>query len=313
MSSRMDKYSFNDIENDENKKEYETPSFGSRSRKNEELYQVINHEEYGDINLTSNAHVIGDNNKNIDIEKIKEILEKNYREEPRKSRVMIKKEEEEPVAEEQKEEKEETKEYNINAIIAKAKKEKNVDYEKERLKKVRDTQYDILKGLKLEEKKEEDEEESKVTSNKEESKVTSNKEDLLSLINTITEQELTREMNPLDILTDLKGSENTVVLDGIKEEINKKEAEEKEQEIEKKPKENEKEEPKVEEEKKDMDKTFYTNSISFSKSDFDDFNDLKENVETNKILIKVVLIIITIALIAGILFFANEFFHLNWF
>ena len=306
MSSRMDKYSFNDVENEEKEREYTTSSFGSRSRKNEELYQEINHEEYGDINLSSNAHVIGDNNKNIDIEKIKEILEKNYREEPRKSRVMIKQEEEEPVLEEEKEEKEETKEYNINTIIAKAKKEKNVDYEKERLKKVRDTQYDILKGLKLDETLENEEEE--------ESKVTSNKEDLLSLINTITEQELTREMNPLDILTDLKGSDNTVVLDGIKEEINKKEAEEKGSEPEKTKKEDLKEaEKETEEEKKDIDKTFYTNSLSFSKSDFDDFNDLKENVETNKILIKIVLIIITIALLAGILFFANEFFHLNWF
>ncbi len=289
MSSRMDKYNNyrNDVESeDKNERFYKPSSFESRAKKNEDLYQEINHEEYENINLTSNAHVIGDNNKNIDIEKIKELLEKNYREEPRRSRIMIKKEE--PENEVVEEEKEETKEYNINAIIAKAKKEKNVNYEKERLKKVRDTQYDILKGLKLDEKEEESE-----------SKVTSNKEDLVNLINTITEQELTREMNPLDILTDLKGSENTVVLDGIKEEINKKEAE--------------KEIPKANEAKKDIDKTFYTNSISFSKSDFDDFNDLKENVETNKILIKVVLIIIVIAIIAGILFFANEFFHLNWF
>ena len=129
----------------------------------------------------------------------------------------------------------------------------------------------------------------------------------MNLINTITEKEMTRKLDPLDILTDLKGSENTVVLDGIKEEINKKE----QQEIKKEtnsflPKEEK-------EEKKELDKTFFTNSVSFSKSDFDDFNDLKENVETNKILIKVVLVIIVIAFIIGILFFANEFFHLNWF
>lgn len=48
----------------------------------------------------------------------------------------------------------------------------------------------------------------------------------MNLINTITEKELTREMNPLDILTDLKGSDHTEVLEGIKEEVNQKNIEE---------------------------------------------------------------------------------------
>lgn len=285
MSSRMDKYNRTSNDNDYNY-DYSynrTSSYGSRSRKNEELYQEMNHDELTEINLASNAHVIGENNRNIDVEKIKELLEKKYHEEPRKSRSLIKQQEE--MEEEVEEPKEETKEYNINAIIEKAKQDKEIDYERERLKKVRDTQYDILKGLSLNEEKEEEEP----------SKVTSNKDDLVNLINTITEKELTSKMDPLDILTDLKGSENTVVLDGIKEQVEKEEQ---------KPKETE---------KKEIDKTFYTNSVSFSKSDFDDFNDLKEDMETNKTLIKVLLIIITIAFIAGVLFFANHFFHLNWF
>lgn len=284
MSSRMDKYNraSNDTDYNYDYSYNRMSSYGSRSRKNEELYQEMNHDELTEINLASNARVIGENNKNIDVEKIKELLEKKYREEPRKSRSLIKQQEE--IEEEFVEPKEETKEYNINAIIAKAKQDKEIDYERERLKKVRDTQYDILKGLSLNEEEKE-----------ENSKVTSNKDDLVNLINTITEKELTREMNPLDILTDLKGSDNTVVLDGIKEKVEKEEQ---------KPKENN---------QKEIDKTFYTNSVSFSKSDFDDFNDLKEDMETNKTLIKVLLIIITIAFIAGVLFFANHFFHLDWF
>lgn len=294
MSSRMDKY--NNVNHNETdyyvNSNYNRPtSYGSRSRKNEELYQDINYEELNEINLTSNARVIGENNKNIDIDKIKELLEKKYHEEPRKSRTFIKQPEEEEI-EEKKEE--ETKEYNINAIIEKAKQDKDIDYERERLKKIRDTQYDILKGLDLEEKEEEEEQRSKVTSNK---------DDLVNLIHTITEQELTREMNPLDILTDLKGSDNTVVLDGIKEEIDKAETSNTAKTSIKNPK----------EEKKEIDKTFFTNSVSFSKSDFDDFNDLKEDMESNKVLIKVLLIIITIVFIAGVLFFANQIFHLNWF
>lgn len=272
--------------------EYQEPvSYGSRSRKNEELYQEMSHDELKEINLASNAHVIGDNDKNIDVEKIKELLEKNYAQEPRKSRALIKQQEEEE-QEEIYEKEEETKEYNINAIIEKAKQEKEIDYERERLKKVRDTQYDILRGLSLD--GEEDEEPL-------DSKVTSNKEDLVNLINTITEKELTREIDPLDILTDLKGSDNTVVLDGMNEEIEKREKQEALKQEEE------------QEDKKGIDKTFYTNSVNFSKSDFDDFNDLKEDMETNKVLIRVLLIIITIAFIAGILFFANQFFHLNWF
>lgn len=287
MSSRMDKYSRSNKDIEYDYHDNRTSSYGSRSRKNEELYQEMSHDELNEINLASNAHVIGENNKNIDVEKIKELLEKKYREEPRKSRALIKQQKVEEIEEIEEKEEEETKEYNINAIIEKAKQDKNVNYERERLKKVRDTQYDILKGLDLDDEDEE-----------EESKVTSNKEDLVNLINTITDQELTREMNPLDILTDLKGSENTVVLDGIKEKIDKEE-------------ENNKQEK--EDAKKEIDKTFFTNSVSFSKSDFDDFNDLKEDVESNKILIKVLLIIITIAFIVGVLFFANQLFDLNWF
>ena len=181
---------------------------------------------------------------------------------------------------------EETKEYDINAILKKAKLGKNVDYERERLKKVHDTQYDILKSLDLE----------KDTKN--ESKVTSNKENLMNLINTITEKEMTRELNPLDILTDLKGNDNTVVLEGA----NKQENIEDKKTI-----------TPQKEEKKEIDKSFYTNSLSFTQSDFDDFNDLKEDVESNKILVRTLLIIVGIVLIVGFLFLANTIFKLNWF
>ncbi len=287
MSSRMDKYKDN-------------PEFlGSRAKKNEELYQEIIYDDLEDINLESNAHVIGENEKSINIEKIKELLEKKYPSEQRNSRTAR------PLAvdfdyeEEEKKEidDEETKEYDINAIIEKAKLDKEVDYERERLKKIRDTQYDILKGLDLDD----DEPPASV--------VTSNKDNLMNLINTITEKELTREMNPLDILTDLKGSDNTVVLDGVKKELEKETAK---QEIKNTVKETVKDTVK-EEVRKEIDKTFYTNSLSFTKSDFDDFNDLKEDIESNKILVRILLIIVILALLAGILFLANHILDLHWF
>ncbi len=258
-----------------------TKNVGSRTRKNKNLYQEINDDDLENINLASNAHVIGDNEKNIDVDKIKEILEKKYQKEPPR-RTSLFEEEKEPITERNREE--ETKEYDINAIIEKAKQDKDVDYERDRLKKIRDTQYNILKGLDLDNEKEENDKSAK-------------EQDLMNLINTITEKELTREMNPLDILTDLKGSDNTEVLEGIKEEVNQKNIEE----------------AVKKQVKKEVDKTFYTNSLSFTKSDFDDFNDLKSDLETNKTLVRVLLIIVIIAVLIGLFFLINHFFKLNWF
>lgn len=290
MSSRMDKYRDN-------------PEFlGSRAKKNEDLYQEIIYDDLEDVNLASNAHVIGESDNNIDIEKIKELLEKKYPTEQKNKRMSrplsreVDLEEDIPVSKDE----EETKEYDINAILEKAKMDKDVDYERERLKKIRDTQYDILKGLNLDDSEDE----------KERSVVSSNKDDLMHLINTITEKELTREMNPLDILTDLKGSENTVVLDGIKNEIDRK------KEIKDTALSAVKETVKdtvKEEVKKEIDKTFYTNSMSFTKSDFDDFNDLKEDMESNKIIVRILLVLVFVALVAGMVFLANHIFDLNWF
>lgn len=268
MSSRMDKY----YENSE--------LMESRTKRNERLYQEISQNDLEDINLSSNAHVIGDNENNIDINKIKELLEKKYYEAPKKSNVL------QMPADSSMDmvEDETTKEYDINAILEKARSDKEVDYERERLKKIHDTQYDILKSLDVEKESSEN-------------KVTSDKENLMQLIHTITEKEMTRELNPLDILTDLKGNENTVVLDGISKDI-------KSQDLKNTVK---------EEVKKEVDKSFYTNSLSFTQSDFDDFNDLKEDVELNKIMVRVLLAIVVIVLIVGLVFLINTFFHLGWF
>ena len=269
MGSRMDRY----YENQRN--------IGTRAKRNEQLYQEISQGELENVNLSSNAHVIGDND--IDIDHIKELLEKQYPKEEKRTSIFATEEEsklETPVQDE------ETKEYDINAILEKAKSTKEVNYERDRLKKIHDTQYDILKSLDVNEDKEE-----------EKSKVISNKDDLVDLIHTITEKEMQKDLDPLDILSDLKGSENTVVLDGIDKEIEKKELHN----------------TVKEEIKKEIDKSFYTNSLSFTQSDFDDFNDLKEDVESNKLIVRVLLVIVAIALVVGMIFLINAVFHFNWF
>lgn len=283
MKSRMEKYY--DANN-----EY----IHKRTNKNSDLYKTIVNGELDDFNMTSNAKVIGENESNsINVDHLKEILEKNYQHTPRRSGVALA-----PVVEEEPIELEETREYDINAILEKAREEKEVNYERERLKKVRDTQYDILKNLDIEN---EEEEENKAVNKK-------TKEELLDLINTIAVNEMQNtKMDPLDLLSDLKGSENTSVI-GAKEmteaiEIANKEAEEEEK---KKNKNSEKKENKV-------DESFYTNSLSFSQSDFDDFNDLKEDVASNKIILRILIIIMVIGMIVGTVILVNNILKLGLF
>ncbi len=264
-----------------------------RVSKNTKLYEEIKNSDLDNFDITSNAKVIGDNQ--IDIDKIREILEKNYQEPPKRRSVKF------DLPEEKELELEKTREYDINTILENARQEKEVDYEQERLKKIRDTQYDILKNLELEAKEKTNEERTK--------------EELMELINTINLNEYQNkkkeeleseegleeeELNPLNILSDLKGDENTVVA-GAKEftkELKALESKTEEKEIQDAMDET-------------LDDSFYTNSMSFSKKDFADFEDLED--KGTSVLIKILIVIILIAIIAGIVLFLNEFLNLNWF
>ena len=296
MRTRLDKY-MND-----------TDDAPKRTRKNNELYEEIKHSEISNFNIGSNAKVIGENKNQIDIDKLKDILEKNYQEQPKRRSVKFELPEEEEV------ELEKTREYDINAILEKARAEKEVDYEEERLKKIRDTQYDILKNLEVD-----SETEAKAANEK-------TKEELLDLINTITlnekqkraideeipEEEMdkdddedTGELDPLDILSDLRGDENTVVA-GAKEFTEQ--IEEEEEALSKK----EKAEKEIKEAlDEDVDDSFYTNSMSFSKKDFDSFDDDESGV--GSVIVKILIVIVFIAIIVGVVIFLNEFLNLGWF
>ena len=76
---------------------------------------------------------------------------------------------------------------------------------------------------------------------------------------------------------------------------------------------------KPKEEKKDIDldktneNTFLTTTNLFTESDFDDFNDLKEEVAGTKIVIKILIVIVILAFIVGLVFVLNKFLNLGWF
>ena len=123
----------------------------SRTKKNENLYKEISKNELDNFEIKSNSTVIGENKAEIDVEKIKKILDTRYNEVPKRKSIRL-----EPSETEEEKEKEITKEYDINVVLEKAKENKNENYEEERLKQLKNTQYDILNSLKIskEDKKE---------------------------------------------------------------------------------------------------------------------------------------------------------------
>ena len=78
MASRMEKYYTDD--ND---------YVGSRSKKNIELYKEINNSEIDKFDLQSNATVLSDVNNNIDVEKIKKILDTRYNNTPKRKSIRV--------------------------------------------------------------------------------------------------------------------------------------------------------------------------------------------------------------------------------
>ena len=273
MESRMNKYDNKNL---------------SRVAKNEELYKKINESNLDNFSVRSNATVIGNQEPEIDIEKIKKILDTKYNSAPKRRSIRIDMPEEEEKIDEVK-----TKEYDLNVILEKAKDEKEETYEEVRAKKLRNTQFDILNNLNLEKAQSEKRSES-----------TKAEEDLIELINTIsinekkineiseqlTTEEAKEESSPLDLLTELKGSENTEVYEGMTTEITQKLNEEKEEtKITTK-----KEEP--------IDNSFYTNSL-FNKNDFKD----DEEEKGLSIAIKILIVLVILCFLAGLFLFIKSF------
>ncbi len=279
-NSRLDKYS------DDKKM--------SRVTRNEELYKEIKDSELDGYNIRSNATVIGNQEPEIDIEKIKKILDTKYNEAPKRKSIRVEpKHEENSIIDDVP-----TKEYDLNIILEKAKDEKPETYEEARAKKLRNTQYDILNNLNIGD----NDEDYSVENNIEKPEINKAEEDLMELINTITINEAKvkeeaiknekDEVDPLNILEDLKGSGDTAVYDKI-EDIPT---------------------PKVEEDKKEeskapenaLDDSFYTKSL-FKKKDFEDGS--QDFLDDNKmgIGVKILIVLVIIIFAAGLFLFLKSF------
>ena len=264
METRIDKYN-------------ESRSM-SRVAKNSDLYKEINDSALDNFSVRSNATVIGNQEKEIDVEQIKKILDKRYNSAPKRKSIRI-----EPQEEVSRISVDDTKEYDLTKVLEKAKDEKVETYEEIRAKKLRNTQYDILNNLNLDVK--EDTEEKKIDP----------EENLMNLINTITineakkKESVKEDIDPLDILTDLKGEDNTQVYDSITSvttitEVKEKENKDKEEVI---------------------DNSFYTDNL-FKKKDFEeDSNDFVDE-EKLGIGIKILIALVIIVFVVGLVLFIKS-------
>ena len=366
--SRMDKYF--EAEDEAVKPEEvveEQPVFSSRTQKNQELYKQVSSLDIEGFDLNSNSTVLDVDASEIDIADVKEQLEEKYHENPRNKSFGDTDEINLP-----KINLDETREYDINAILAKAKEEKEINYEEDRHRKVNDVLKDIEEYTQSIKKNRDDDSSAAGVSK-------DNEDELRELIDTINAKELideedklevTGDMDPLDLLSDLKGDDdNTKVLGQLTEELEiedvdddtteeltteeierisemskddedtieveevddnteeiEKEIEdtdaieevEEEQEVVEEAEEEEEVKPKKEKKKKEkknkklenLDDSFVGQTTTFNQDDFDEFDDLKEDMKATKIIIKILIIIIVLVFIAGLIVLANSKF--NW-
>lgn len=281
----------------------------SRVRKNANLYKRIDASKIDEVELPKKEELLENNTSTIDVEKLKSMLDKKYRDLENDSRNTDSSVKESINLEE-------TREYNLDMALNKARDNDDTDYKIERLKKLNDTNASILEGLNI-----------KDTSTSKEierpSKVSSDSKKLIELIDTINlkEQEgydsILKSSNS-DANINLEDEDTTGILDSLKgdneetkvvgaasldkDSINLEDTKYEDIDLE-----DTKEEFDTTEVVNRDDTSEFTDSIEltttqiFTKEDFDDFDDLKEATKP-KILVKILIFIIIIAVILGTIF-----------
>lgn len=305
---------------------YSTESM-SRTSRNQHIYSSNDLNELSRIKTNTNVSVISDASKSIDLNKIINYLEANNESNDEKyKRISLELPKEEEVVVVRKEE----KDYDIKSVLERAKEHREVDYEIDRHRKINNTQIDILKSIKIREKiKEDDDIIAPIDELNTEEKT------LVDLIQNI--QSNSKQNNSKDLFDDLMAdSEDTAVL-GQKEDIKEmlldmtqnlekikepeneftqeinveklkmmSELEEDTEDIEDE-EESEENKPNI----KEVDKSFYTNSIMFDKNDFEGFDELEKESKKSSFFTKFAVFIVVLMLIGTIFLIANFVFDLN--
>ena len=300
----------------------------SRTSRNKDVYNSLDMNELSRIKTNNNVSIISDAEKEIDLEKIKKyVYSINEDTEEKRKRVSL----ELPEDEEQKIETQEEKDYDINSVLERARDKRESDYESERHRKINNTEYDILKSIKIETEKQQNKDDD-ITGPIEE--LNTEEKTIVDLIQTIAQS--SKNSKKEEIFKDLMGDEdNTVIMAPIDDEIKndsiRKELENltaelseikqplsdlaedlllekerlksqaNEQDI------SEEESPKI----SNIDKSFFTNSLTFSKNDFEGFEDLEKNVKKSNLFTKIAIALIILILLATIFVILNYVLDLN--
>lgn len=238
-----------------------------RSSKNKSLYEQIK-----DLDSYTNIEGVASIEKTneIDISKVQEMIKnrENYKKQ-KELRHILKEEKEE--LDNIDEVEEITKNYDIKDLLSKVKDEIEEEPQSRSLNK---EQYEMLKSLNKKERT------KKIEVQKEE-------EELKELLNTIASTKALKDLTSADVglLDDLKS--DTVVGDAAS--IKKIIEEEKEKNIE---------DTSIE-----LDKSFYTSSFGFTKSDFEELKNMNHKIKKGNKFIIVLLVILILLIIIGISFF----------
>ena len=315
MNSRMEKYGDEPIEN------------MSRSARNRKIYSSIDFDDISSIRTNNNVSVISDAEKEIDIEKIKKYINSiNEEKIEKRKRISL----ELPQEEHEEITKEEERDYDINSVLERARDKRTADYEVDRHRKLNSTQYDILKNIKIK-----DDTEHEIDTTDKTDDLNTQEKTIVDLIQTIS---INSKNSKDDLLQDLiSNNENTVVMAPINEDTNKEalkeELENMTQDLEriKQPLNDltqdlilEKEKlkdlsmltDKIDEEENEeendsntttsqIEKSFFTNSTSFSKKDFEGFEDLEKDMKKSSAFTKIAIFLIILMLLGTIFIILN--------
>lgn len=248
---------------------------GDRSTRNKDLYKNIE-------DLDSYTNIEGviaiDKTNEIDITQVKEIIQSREGYQKQKQyRQIAPEEEEEP--EEIVSEKEEDRTYDIRDVLVRAK-EKRVEPD-DKYRKLKNVNYDVIKKIN--------------------SKATPEEQEVLKeLVDTVTIQSKTKynDADDLGLLDDLKA--DTMVGDSgsIKKIIEEAKEEARQEEAEK---------AEISVSLENLDKSFYTSSLGFTESDFEDLLSLGEDIKKHNGLLKVLIIILIIVGIIVLAFVGYQF------
>ncbi len=233
-----------------------------RIERNQKLYRDM-YENANYSNIEGVATI--DKGSEIDINKVKQMLKNREEYLNQKTFSTIKPVEKPNIKIE------EEKNYDIREILNSAKENRSST---DKYKSINNTSYDIFKDLREKRRRE-------MENGNDENYL---KELIDTITNTSTLNSMTDKELSLDLLDDLKSNENTITTDKstIKNIINEVKKEESKKE-----------------EKNELDKSFFTSSLGFKEEDFEELTDIKQNLKTNNTLIKILLVILTIAFLIG--------------